>query len=435
MDDGPAEPPHEPAAAGMGGLLGDRNFRLLLAGQTLTMFGDVALFLVLAIWVKDLTGSDGMAGAVFLAFVLPMVIAPVAAVWIDRFPRRRVMIANDLATGSAILALLFVGDRGDVWLIYGVAAFYGVSQQVFFAARSGLLATWLDSALLGEANGLLEAIRQGLRVLGPVSGAALYGVFGGGATAVLDSATFFASALFLSMLRVRDIGRSGRRAERFRDEVAEGARHILRTPELRRMVFVFIVCLCVVGFLESALFALNDDGLHRPPEFVGVIGMMQGLGSVAGGILAGRALRSRSELRVMGVGTILAGLGLAPLAVATLPTVFGGSFVLGVGLSAIMVGYFTLLQRRTATELQGRVFAAAETALNLPYAASIGAGAVAITVVGFRAVYLVNAVVLVLAGAVLAVGRVRGPEHVPLGVGEAATDEALRTPQSLVPPG
>jgi hypothetical protein len=43
-------------------LLGDRDFRLLYAGQTLTMFGDVALFLMLAIWVKDLTGSNGAAG-------------------------------------------------------------------------------------------------------------------------------------------------------------------------------------------------------------------------------------------------------------------------------------------------------------------------------------------------------------------------------------
>lgn len=66
-------------------LLADRRFRLLLLGQTLTMFGDVALFLVLAIWVKDLTGSDGAAGSVFLALILPMMVAPVVAVWIDRF--------------------------------------------------------------------------------------------------------------------------------------------------------------------------------------------------------------------------------------------------------------------------------------------------------------------------------------------------------------
>jgi MFS family permease len=426
-------------------LLADRNFRLLLAGQTLTMFGDVALFLVLAIWVKDLTGSDGAAGAVFLALVLPMVVAPVAAVWVDRFPRRRVMIANDIATGVVVLALLLVHDRGDVWLIYAVAAFYGVSQQVFFAARSGLLARWLDQELLGDANGLLESVRQGLRVVGPVTGAALFGVFGGGATAALDAATFFASAFFLSLLRIPDIGTAERGDEGFLAEVSEGARHILRTPELRRMVLVFVVALCVVGFLEPALFALTDDGLGRPPEFVGVIGMLQGLGSVFGGVLAGRALRTRAELPVMGVGTVLCGLGLAPLALATVPAVFAGCFALGVGLSIVMVGYFTLLQRRTANELQGRVFAAAETALNIPYAASIGAGAALIATVGFRVMYLVNAVVLGLCGVYLLASRVR-PVEIPEVIEELsdgaragvearpAAAETTRLPQGIVPP-
>src|SRR5947208_9804045 len=155
------------------------------------MFGDVALFLVLAIWVKDLTGSNGAAGLVFLFFIVPSFVSPILAVVVDRYPRRRVMMLNDLVTGFGILALLLVRDRGDVWLIYAVAAFYGLSQQVFFAARSGLLAGWLESEALGDANGLLESTRMGLRVVGPPTGALLYGAFGGGATAVLDSATFF----------------------------------------------------------------------------------------------------------------------------------------------------------------------------------------------------------------------------------------------------
>jgi hypothetical protein len=222
-------------------LLADRRFRLLLAAQTLTMFGDVALFLVLAIWVKDLTGSDGAAGSVFLALILPMMVAPVVAVWIDRFPRRLVMIANDLTTGVVVLALLLVRDRGDVWIIYAVAAFYGVSQQIFFAARSGLLATWLEADVLSDANGVLESIRAGLRIVGPLTGAVLYGAFGGGATAALDAATFFASAFLLSLLRVPDIGRTRKGEASFADEVSQGIRHVLATPELRLLVIVFAI--------------------------------------------------------------------------------------------------------------------------------------------------------------------------------------------------
>ncbi len=410
-------------------LLGDREFRLLYAGQGLTMFGDVALFLVLAIWVKDLTGSNGAAGLVFLFFIVPSFVSPLLAVLVDRYPRRRVMLANDVMTGVGILALLLVHDRGDVWLIYAVAAFYGLSQQIFFAARSGLLAGWLESEALGDANGLLESTRMGLRVVGPPVGALLYGEFGGGATAMLDSATFFASALFLSLLHVPDITKTKPIEESFLQEVLQGARHLFRTPDLRRMVIVFGLALCVVGTLEPAIFALADQGLHRTPEFVGLLGMLEGLGSVAGGILAGRVLRSGRELTVLGAGSLVAGLGLAPLALARLAPVFAGLFAVGVGIAALNVGYFTLLQRRTGNELQGRVFAASETILNMPYAGSIGLGAALITTVGFRAIYLTNAVVLSVCGLYLLLARPPGGSI----VSEVAR-ERLLAPEGTVPP-
>ncbi|MGZ8625945.1 MAG: MFS transporter [Actinomycetota bacterium] len=411
-------------------LLADPRFRLLLAGQTLTMFGDVALFLVLAIWVKDLTGSDGAAGSVFLALVLPMVLAPLAAVWIDRFPRRLVMLTNDVASGALVLCLLFVQDRGDVWIIYAVAAGYGVSQQVFFAARSGLLATWLEDDALSQANGLLESLRSGLRVVGPLAGAALYGAFGGGATAALDAATFFASALVLWRLRVPDLTRNASGEASFLAEVSEGIRHVRRTPELARLVVVFAIALCVVGLLQSALFALVDEGLGRGPGFVGVIATVQGAGSIVGGVAAAWALRRVRELVVIGGGTLLTGLGLAPLALATLPAVFAGVIAVGVGIAALNVGYMTILQRRTSPRLQGRVFAASETVLNLPFAASIGVGAALVGTIGFRPMYVVNGVVLGACGLYLVLTRVG--RAAPSG--EVAR-ERLHTIEGVVPPG
>jgi MFS family permease len=414
----------------MRGLLADRWFRLLLAGQTLTMFGDVALFLVLAIWVKDLTGSDGAAGLVFLALVLPALVAPLAAVWIDRFPRRLVMIANDLATGLVVLLLLLVRDRGDVWIIYAVAAFYGASQQVFFAARSGLLAGWLDSEELGRANGILESVRSGLRIVGPLTGAALYASLGGGVAAAVDAATFFGSAIALWLLRVPDITRTGPSEDAsFLREVTEGARHLVATPELRRMVLVFVIALSVVGFLEPAIFALVDRGLHREPEFLGILATAQGAGSIAGGLIAGRVLSRVRELAVVGLGAIVTGLGLAPLALATIPAVLAGAVAVGVGVAALNVGYVTILQRRTSNRLQGRVYAASEAILHPPYAASIGLGAALVGAIGFRPMYLANAFVLSACGLYLVASKV-GPGPAPGEVGE----EPLHAPEGIVPP-
>ena len=59
---------------------GNRDFRLLFAGQTLSMFGDMAMLLVLAMWAKELTGSNGVAGAVFAGWSLPSLLAPLGGV-------------------------------------------------------------------------------------------------------------------------------------------------------------------------------------------------------------------------------------------------------------------------------------------------------------------------------------------------------------------
>jgi MFS family permease len=69
-------------------LLRDRRFLLLFFGQTVNMIGDRALLVVLGIYVKELTGSDTMAGVVFILLAVPSFFAPLTGLLVDRFPRR-----------------------------------------------------------------------------------------------------------------------------------------------------------------------------------------------------------------------------------------------------------------------------------------------------------------------------------------------------------
>src|SRR4051812_29499916 len=120
-------------------LLGDRDARLLIVGESLSMFGDSAMFLALGIWAKTLTDSNAAAGMVFFTLVAPSLAAPLAGYVVDRVRRRPLMIVTQLVIGACVLSLLFVHDRGDVWLLYAVAAVYGLGGAVFGSARSALL--------------------------------------------------------------------------------------------------------------------------------------------------------------------------------------------------------------------------------------------------------------------------------------------------------
>ena len=115
----------------------------------------------------------------------------------------------------------------------------------------------LPEELLADANGALTTTREGLRIIAPLAGAGLYTVFGGGAVAVLDSATFAASVFFLSRMRVHE-EKPAPSEHHFMREVTAGMRHVWETLPLRQVVLGIAVALLVVGFSETLIFSVID---------------------------------------------------------------------------------------------------------------------------------------------------------------------------------
>jgi MFS family permease len=155
----------------MRALLRIRDARVFLLGSAVSMLGDSAMFLVLGIWAKDLTDSNAAAGLVFFVLVLPAVFSPLAGLVVDRVRKRPVLIVTNCLIGLALLLLLFVHDRGDLWLIYVVAALYGSAGVVLFSARSAFMTVMLPRELLADANAIFSTVREGLRLLSPLIGA------------------------------------------------------------------------------------------------------------------------------------------------------------------------------------------------------------------------------------------------------------------------
>jgi MFS family permease len=197
-------------------------------------------------------------------------------------------------------------------------------------------------------------------------------------------------------------------------------------------VILTATVLCFVGLSEVAIFAVVDEGLHRPAAFLGVIGTVQGVGAIAGGLFSPRAMRRLGELWLIALGLVAVGVGFGMFGVPTLPTVFAGAVIVGVGVSAFTVGYATLLQRRTPEELQGRVFTAAEAIYSFPYSGSIALGTFVVTVVDFRLIYALEAVVLTATGVFLFRRSHPEPDLQPPGQrGVVGANPVPRSPSDL----
>ena len=393
-------------------VLGHRDARVFLAGWTLSVFGDWAMFIVLGVWAKDLTGSNAAAGLVFFALAVPSMFSPLAGMVVDRVSRRRVMLVTYAAEAVVVLALLFVHDRSDMWILYAVTVFYGAAGTFAASARSAFMTVILPSDLLGEANGLFQTIREGLRLVAPLVGAGIYASVGGGAVAVLDSASFLGVVVALLVLRPPE-PRFEREEHHFLAEVLAGARHIVDTLPLRQIVGAAAVCLLVVGFSETVIFAVLDQGLHRPTSFFGVLSSLQGVGAIAGGITAARIMRRLGDVKLCAFGMALFAAGELSFVSASLPLVLVGIAVAGAGIAWLIVGFATAIQTRTPARLQGRVASAADTAVSTPQTISIALGAALISAVDYRLLVVVEAAVTALCALYLVTRRAAEPATAP----------------------
>jgi len=381
-------------------LLGIRDARVFLAGWTLSQFGDWAMIIVLAVWAKSLTGSNAAAGLVFFALAAPSIFSPLAGVVVDRVRRRPLLVAVYSVEAVVVLGLLFVHDRSDVWILYAMAVFTGVAGTLAASARSALMTVTIPRELLGDGNAIFQSVREGLRLIAPLAGAGIYAAAGGGVVAIVDSVSFVGVVAALLSMRTPE-PRFERVEHSFLSEAMAGARHIVHTIPLRQIIFSTGAALFVVGFSETIIFAVIDQGLHRPPSFLGVLSSLQGVGAIAGGLTAVRGLRRLGDVRLAGIGMAGFALGDLTFMSSSLPLIAVGIIVAGFGVSWLIVGLMTALQVRTPLRLQGRVSSAADVLISTPQTISIAVGAALIAVVDYRVLVVVEAVAVALCGVYL----------------------------------
>lgn len=387
-------------------LWGDRNARLYIAGQSLSTFGDSALWLALGIWTKMLTGSASAAALSLFMFTLGSLSGPVGGMIADRMRRRPLLIAANLATAVLVLLLLLVHDRNQVWLIYAVMFGYGLSAGVLGPAQTALQQTLLPEELLGEANSALQTAQWGMRLITPLLGAGMLATVGATPVIIGDVVTFLVAIAALFAVRVHEERPAPTEQHWFAEAIA-GGRHIGATPALRQLTLAGVLATTAFGLSETALFAVVSKGLHRPDAFLGVLISIQGAGAIVAGITAAAILRRLKEGRLVTLGLATAASGFLLQIASSTPAVLVGSALIGSGLPWITVGIMTLLQRRTPPDLMGRADAALDLVLCTPQTVAIALGAGLLAVIDYRILLLAIAC-LMLAASVFLLTR---PEH------------------------
>ncbi|MFJ6388531.1 MFS transporter [Streptomyces sp. NPDC091972] len=365
-------------------VLHDRDARLCLTGVLVSGFGTSALWLVSGVWVKDLTGSDGLAALSMLAMWLPTLAGPLLGTIADRIRRKPLLIGGNLLMAALLPVLL----TERVAVVLAVLLVYGTTGVVLDAAESALVAGAVAPSLLGDFNGLRTAVNEGMKLVAPLAGAGLYALWGGPAVALLDATTFVLAALLYRGLRVREDEPGPSRRTPF----VEGARHIWAHPALRPLILAGAGTMLCAGVNGALMYAVID-GLGHSPAYAGALYAVQGAGSVAVGLLSGPALRRLGGRRFAVYGIVLTAVAAGLRAVPSDPLALVCSAAVGLGLPCVLVAALTAVQRETPDALLGRAVATANTLVFAPNVLGLAVGAALVEPVDQRPLSAVMGVV------------------------------------------
>jgi predicted MFS family arabinose efflux permease len=342
--------------------LASRPFFLLWTSQLVSQSGDFVFDVALLWLVLEQTGSVVAVSIVVVAAIVPSVtLGPVLGVYVDRWPRRTILLTTNLAEGGLVAAFsgLVLAHATNLALIVGVVFALGVGQQFVRVTSGAMTPQTVEKADLATANSLETFSSSTTQIAGLSVGGAVVALFGVTLPIVYDAASFFAAALIVLAMSAA-IGRPMPVAEgapaRFTEQFAEGFRYVAGQRFLLEVIAIGVV----VNFAGNAAFAMWAPYaryvVHGGAATYGLLGAMIALGSVIGALVVGKVdVRAIAGPLIFGglfaFGALILGLGLTHSVGPALAEAFAiGGFTAGIN-----VPIFTVVQGKVPERLTGRV--------------------------------------------------------------------------------
>jgi MFS family permease len=350
-----------------GGLWRHPDFLKLWSAETISMFGsavDDIAFPLVAILVLDASAFEvaALVTVLFLPFIL---FTLPAGVWVDRLPRRPVLIVGDFGRAAlyATIPIAYVADVLTLWQLYAVGFLVGAFQVFFDVAYMSYLPSLVERDQIVEGNSKLQISQSAAQVSGPGLGGILVQALTAPYAVLVDALSFVASGLFILAIRKPEerpeVAADAVRAS-FWAEAKEGLRFVFGNPNLRAQAgctatsnFFFSL-----GFAIFLVFAVRELGLS--PGAIGIVMSVGAIGSLVAAFTAQRvSLRfgigpTTIAVTILQAPAFLA-VALAPAGNEAIPVLVASQLLLGYTLVTYNIVQVSYRQAICPARLQGRM--------------------------------------------------------------------------------
>lgn len=390
-------------------VLHNRTYRHLFAAQVVALLGTGLATVALALLAFELAGDQAglvLGTALAIKMIAYVGVAPVANAFVDRLPRRRVLVAMDLVRASTVLCLPFVSEVWQVYvLIFVLQSSSAVFTPTFQAAIPDILP---DEREYTRALSLSRLAYDLESLLSPAAAVLLLTLMSFHWLFALTALGFLLSAaLVLSVIVPQPLGQEEQ--SDFWERTTKGLRIYLRTPRLQGLLALNLSVAAAGSMVIVNTIILVRSVMDRTEADVGVALAAFGAGSMLVAIALPRVLGNWSERTVMLVGAFW--LAACLFAFGAFAQTFGDAglwlllltiwFLLGLGYSAVMTPSGRLLRRSAHPQDRPTIYTA-------QFALSHACWLVTYPLAGWLGAHMsVSATLLVLAG-ITAVGAAGG---------------------------
>jgi MFS transporter, DHA3 family, macrolide efflux protein len=346
-------------------LLLTRDFGLVWSGQLISQIGDGVSKLALLWFVYAVTGSPLKTSVIgLLQTIPPIVLGPLIGVYVDRLPKKVLLITSDVLRALLIglIPCLIPVESFTVSVLYVLVFLHAIATAVFGPALTAAIPAFVPKRQFTAANALL----QGTTSLGIIFGPALSGLgiaaYGSQEVLCLNAATYMISAAFLLLVRFRNpvtpVSSPAARSTMLQDLI-EGFRYSVVTQP-RLLLLTSIAALYTFG--TSALNALFPvfarKMLGLGPVEVGYLWSALGVGLLVTsiGLLWVTEWRVKDRMRLIMATSVLSGAALCALTVTPDPYLAGFLMgVIGCGMGAFTPIAWGIIQELAPRQMIGRV--------------------------------------------------------------------------------
>ncbi len=381
-------------------VLRNRGFALLWTGQLVSTIGSSLTSLAASILVFRLTHSAMSVGLMLMATAAPTVLVGlVAGVFVDRYDRKRIMIAADLVRAVLVFLIPVLIPFSIAWL-YIIVMLSSAIGQFFDPAHASVLPEVASDDELAAANALMAISSFGSTAVGFAASGLIASRLPIAWAFYLDAVSFAFSAGCILLTQIKPLGSSEKTSVAMvARNLRAGARFLVGTPILRSLFIVLAVVFVSFGLSNSLLLPFALKALNATEFEYGVLEGLTSVGFVVGSLLMARLADRLREGQWLAIGYLgMAVAGICYSFLRAVPPAIAIVMISGLLNAPASIARGLVIQRQTPREMRGRVNSAFFVARDVLFLLGMGAAGLA-DLIDVRLMYLVSALLLLGAGA------------------------------------